>query len=273
MTGYVWYGKLLMLIPLILMTARLCVGTAEWNQEASRFQTEEEMIQTERQSRNAAKDEDDVRIDDTENLMIEENVVKENIIKENSTEDTKTTGNIRDAGAAVECSGAVQQTSAERNGTIHPSSGENGDTIRQSEIQQTTENSSRIYHLSKQDYEILLKIVEAEAGGEDENGKLLVANVVLNRVNDPYFPDTVTEVVYQKEQGIYQFSPVKDGRLEQVEISESTQRAVERAVCGEDISRGALYFIARSAVSEEKLTWFDTQLTWLFAYGGHEFFE
>lgn len=51
-----------------------------------------------------------------------------------------------------------------------------------------------VYQLNDADYEALLKIVEAEAGGEDENGKLLVANVVLNRVNSNIFPDTVTGV-------------------------------------------------------------------------------
>lgn len=68
-----------------------------------------------------------------------------------------------------------------------------------------------VYQLNDADYEALLKIVEAEAGGEDENGKLLVANVVLNRVNSNIFPDTVTGVVYQKEFGVCQFSPVSDG--------------------------------------------------------------
>ena len=130
-----------------------------------------------------------------------------------------------------------------------------------------------VYQLDQAEYETLLKIVEAEAGGEDENGKVLVANVVLNRVNHSAFPDTVTGVVYQKENGVYQFSPVKDGRLEKVRISEETRKAVERAVYGEDISQGALYFMARNAVSAEKLSWFDNKLTWLFAYGGHEFFE
>ena len=37
------------------------------------------------------------------------------------------------------------------------------------------------YGLSEEDYEILLKIVQAEAGNEDEKGKMLVAGVVLNR--------------------------------------------------------------------------------------------
>ena len=35
-----------------------------------------------------------------------------------------------------------------------------------------------IYDISDKDYEVLLRIVEAEAGGEDETGKILVANVV-----------------------------------------------------------------------------------------------
>ena len=129
-----------------------------------------------------------------------------------------------------------------------------------------------VYELSGEDYDILLRIVEAEAGGEDENGKLLVANVVLNRVKSPLFPDTVREVVYQQDYGVYQFSPVKDGRIDRVTISGETRRAVRRAVYGEDLSQGALYFAARSAASGESMRWFDTSLTWLFAYGGHEFY-
>ena len=129
-----------------------------------------------------------------------------------------------------------------------------------------------VYQLRDTDYNALLKIVEAEAGGEDENGKLLVANVVLNRVKSGIFPDTVTEVVYQREFGVCQFSPVSDGRINRVKVSEETKRAVDRAVYGEDISQGALYFVARKAVAADKMQWFDNHLTWLFAYGGHEFF-
>ena len=101
------------------------------------------------------------------------------------------------------------------------------------------------YQLSDKDYDALLRIVEAEAGGEDQDGKLLVANVVLNRVNNELFPDTVCEVVMQNEQGIAQFSPTVDGRYQNVRVSEDTKAAVERALYGEDISQGALYFCAR----------------------------
>ena len=128
------------------------------------------------------------------------------------------------------------------------------------------------YNLSDTDYDSLLRIVEAEAGGEDMDGKLLVANVVLNRVNNEKFPDTVTEVIMQKGQGVAQITPTVDGRFQNVTISEETYEAVERALYGEDISKGALYFCAREKSDSGKLKWFDQNLTKLFSYGNHEFF-
>lgn len=126
--------------------------------------------------------------------------------------------------------------------------------------------------LSNEDYQALLKIVEAEAGSEDEKGKILVANVVLNRVKSEQFPNTVKEVVLQKENGISQFSPVGNGRYEKVVISDETKQAVERALEGEDFSEGALYFAARKYASPSRMKWFDEHLTRLFSHGGHEFF-
>ena len=127
--------------------------------------------------------------------------------------------------------------------------------------------------LSDEDMEALLRIVEAEAGCEDEEGKLLVANVVLNRVNHKSFPDTATEVILQKENGVTQFSPVANGRYYRVEVSEETISAVGRALTGEDISEGALYFAARKYADSDKMKWFDENLTFLFSHGGHEFFK
>lgn len=127
--------------------------------------------------------------------------------------------------------------------------------------------------LEASDLDILLRIVESEAGSEDEDGRLLVANVILNRVNDDKFPSTVTEVVFQQENGVAQFSPVSNGKIYQVEISEETCEAVERALKGEDISQGALYFAARQYADSSKMQWFDNNLVYLFEHGGHEFFK
>ena len=129
-----------------------------------------------------------------------------------------------------------------------------------------------VVDITKEDYENLIRIVEAEAGGEDRKGKILVANVILNRVMDKQFPNTVTEVIFQEEKGVCQFSPIRDGRFYSVKVSEETIEAVNAALYGEDQSDGALYFMARAYADKEKAAWFDRNLTKLFTYGGHEFF-
>ena len=123
------------------------------------------------------------------------------------------------------------------------------------------------------DYQCLLRIVQAEAGCEDMEGKMLVAGVVLNRVADEHFPDSVTEVVMQKEGGTYQFSPVANGTYQKVKVSEETREAVDRVLNGEDLTEGALYFASRQYAEGDKMAWFDHHLDRLFEHGGHEFFR
>ncbi len=131
---------------------------------------------------------------------------------------------------------------------------------------------NRVFQISEADYAALLKIVEAEASGEDIHGRMLVANVVLNRVASSAFPDTVEAVVYQRKGGKAQFSPVSTGKIDRVRVSEKTIEAVERALCGEDASMGALYFVSRTYANPENLLWFERNLTRLFVYHGHEFY-
>lgn len=128
-------------------------------------------------------------------------------------------------------------------------------------------------NITDEELDVLARIVEAEAGGEDLEGKILVANVVINRVLDDAFPDSVTDVVFQQENGRYQFSPVGDGRYHNVRVSEDSYLAAYYALLGQDNSEGALYFVARAYAEEERMRWFDENLTPLFAHGGHEFFR
>lgn len=122
--------------------------------------------------------------------------------------------------------------------------------------------------ITEDDYQVLLRIVESEAPAEDVKGKMLVANVVLNRVLWDSFPDTIGEVVFQKGQ----FAPIASGYYWKVDITESTIEAVERVLAGEDESEGALFFMAREKAKKKNVKWFDTSLKYLFEYGGHEFF-
>lgn len=124
-------------------------------------------------------------------------------------------------------------------------------------------------HLSKTDTKILERIVEAEATGEDIEGKMLVANVILNRVNCEEFPDSVEKVVFSKKQ----FSPIRDGRYYSVSITDETKEAVKRVLNGEDKSNGALYFMSRKKANAKNVAWFDAHLTKVAEYGTHEFFK
>lgn len=126
--------------------------------------------------------------------------------------------------------------------------------------------------MSDSDYDTLLRIVEAEAGEEDVKGRVLVANVIMNRVNNEGFPDNVTDVVWQYVNGVPQFSPTYDGRIYEVTVTEETREAVKQALEGVDYSQGALFFIQKSAAEKHNVTWFEKDLKRLFKYGVHEFY-
>ena len=96
--------------------------------------------------------------------------------------------------------------------------------------------------VSGEDYDALLRLVEQRRQGKISRERCLVANVVLNRAESGLFPDTIKEVIYQRQNGRAQFSPVATGKIDRVSVSEETVEAVERALCGEDESAGALYF-------------------------------
>lgn len=58
---------------------------------------------------------------------------------------------------------------------------------------------------TQEEIELIALCVMAEAEGECEYGQRLVIDVILNRVDDPHFPDTIYDVIYQKNQfaGMY----------------------------------------------------------------------
>lgn len=170
-----------------------------------------------------------------------------------------------------------QQQNIEEFSFMNTMEEQNADALQMQEQQSingSEKGNGEVISLSKQDRSVLLRIVEAEATGEDVKGRMLVANVVLNRVNcTTEFPDNITDVVFDTAGGVYQFSPVKDGRYWSVGISDKTREAVHRVLCGEDESQGALYFMARQYAEADNVVWFDSSLTYLFAYGEHEFFR
>lgn len=125
-----------------------------------------------------------------------------------------------------------------------------------------------IISITEDDYNNLVRIVEAEATGLDIKAKILVANVVINRVFSKDFKDTVTGVIFEGDGE--QFQPIRDGRFYSVVLTDTSYEAVDRALIGEDYSQGALFFATEYSAREG--SWFATHLKRLFEYNGHVFF-
>lgn len=67
-----------------------------------------------------------------------------------------------------------------------------------------------VTNIDKDTYDKFATLIMAEAGNQDMKGKRLVADVVLNRVEDDRFPDNIEDVIFQP----YQFSCINDGNFE-----------------------------------------------------------
>lgn len=84
---------------------------------------------------------------------------------------------------------------------------------------------------------LLAQAIHGEARGEPYLGKVAVAAVILNRVSDPRFPNTIEGVIYQPGA----FSAVSDGQITLAPDEESL-RAARDALNGWDPTYGAIYY-------------------------------
>lgn len=140
---------------------------------------------------------------------------------------------------------------------------------RDRKLEEERRRKQRLREKRREERQILERIVEAEAGDQDIKGRILVVNVILNRVKSEKFPDSVKGVVFAHNQ----FSPIQNGSYYRVTVSEKTKQAVKKAMSGVDYSRGALYFMCRRASSPSNVSWFDRALTKVNEHGCHEFFR
>ena len=89
----------------------------------------------------------------------------------------------------------------------------------------------------KEEVNLFHKVVEAEATAGGFNEKLNVACVIFNRIKHEKFGETLKDILTK-----HQFSPLADGRVYEVEITEDTILACEYAFQMPDVTGGAIYF-------------------------------
>lgn len=165
---------------------------------------------------------------ETEQIAIQtvEETVTETVVEETVTETVDETQQAPAEEAVVAYTEEVRV--AEDNGDESADGGsEEGIVLEEEAVPLAAEIVEDSYEVK-----LLAALIQCEAGGECYEGQLAVGAVVMNRVADPRFPETIAEVIYQPGQ----FTPVKHGKVDRVlaseNIYESCLEAAREAVSG-----------------------------------------
>ena len=111
----------------------------------------------------------------------------------------------------------------------------------------------------------LSRVIYAESGNQSLKGQMAVGNVVMNRVHSPMFPNSVHEIIAQRNQ----FTTYRGGKLANRTPNESSVIAAKLVLDGGVVaeSEGALYF--DSLVK----SWAARSRTYVCTIGGHKFYR
>ena len=127
--------------------------------------------------------------------------------------------------------------------------------------QEPTQAAGPVIEFTYEEAQLLLRVAQAEAGNQGIDGMWLVMSVVLNRVADEAWPNTIKEVIYQTSQ----FSSVSDGHFDAAEISPEAHEALAKIETGEI----APYIIGFETVNS---TVNDKYFDEAFAHKDHKFY-
>lgn len=92
-------------------------------------------------------------------------------------------------------------------------------------------------NFTESEISLLARIISAESRGEPYEGQVAVGAVILNRIDHPSFPNTLSGVIFQPSA----FSCVNDGQINEP-VSDSALKAAQDAINGWDPSGGAIYY-------------------------------
>ena len=118
--------------------------------------------------------------------------------------------------------------------------------MEQEQVQASSSNSG-----NTSDVQLLARAINGEARGEPYEGQVAVGAVILNRVNDSKFPNTIAGVIYQSGA----FTAVADGQINvPIDPSSTVVKAAQDALNGWDPTGGAIYYF-NPATATNKWIW------------------
>lgn len=126
------------------------------------------------------------------------------------------------------------------------------------------------FNYSEAQIELLAICVQCEAGEQNEVSQRYITSVILNRVRSSHFKNTVEEVIYEKVNGVPQFSVAYNGMMDECVLSPKVLANVYSViVCGSYLPENVMYFYSASL---EENNWvrtlevYDTVEGTVFAY-------
>ena len=146
-------------------------------------------------------------------------------------------------------------------------------TIRVESAENASESfdtSKYVIDLTDQEFDMMCSVVMSEVGYCDETLKLAIANVIINRVKSDRFPDSVYEVLHQKNQ----FGAIDNYYTKRLVPDESVIDCVKRALSGEGayIVNGATFYYTPGVSSPKAAQWFEN-LCYCATVGNGRFFK
>ncbi|MCR4403557.1 MAG: cell wall hydrolase [Firmicutes bacterium] len=113
-------------------------------------------------------------------------------------------------------------------------------------------------------FDLMARVISAEAKGEPYVGQVAVGAVILNRVEHPHFPKTIPGVIFEPDA----FTAVSQGTV-WLQPTASSVRAAQDALSGWDPTGGALYYYNPAKATN----WWITSRRYLVQIGRHVFFR
>jgi N-acetylmuramoyl-L-alanine amidase len=151
---------------------------------------------------------------------------KQNIVKANRETKTNRDNQIQTVADNLNSDGSKKE----------PASG-NGNSSSKKKSTQPKKTGGAALPISSTQYQILVRIIHAEAGGEPLKGQVAVAAVLLNRIRSGRFPKSISANVFRNGE----FESVSNGYIWS-EPTSSAYKAAKLALQGWDPTYGSLYF-------------------------------
>lgn len=111
-----------------------------------------------------------------------------------------------------------------------------------------TNSKKAVIKYTNEEFDLLARLITAEATGQPYNAMVGIGGVVVNRVQSKEWPNSIDKVINHVAGEYYQFTPVKNGYINKP-ASDIAKKAAKAALTGSDPSKGAMFYFDDSATN------------------------